>query len=127
MHNLTKYCLALIVSGLFTPNLFAGQAVIENVKAECDYRRICKFSVTVSHADEGWSHYANGWQIFTPTGEQLGVRVLAHPHVKEQPFTRSIRNIKIPPSIDSVYLKAQDSVHGESDRKYVIKLKFEKY
>jgi len=110
MHNLTKYCLALIVSGLFTPNLFAGQAVI-----------------AVSHADEGWSHYANGWQIFTPTGEQLGVRVLAHPHVKEQPFTRSIRNIKIPPSIDSVYLKAQDSVHGESDRKYVIKLKFEKY
>lgn len=127
MHHVIRYSLILIASSILSTPCFAGQAVIEKVKAECNYKRICKFSVTVSHADEGWEHYANGWQIFTPDGQQLGVRILAHPHVNEQPFTRSIRNIKIPPSVDSVYFKAQDSVHGESDKKYVIKLKFEKY
>ncbi len=116
----------LVIGSLLSVQLFAGQAVIENVEAECSAKRICKFNVTVSHADEGWEHYANGWQIFTPQGERLGVRVLAHPHVNEQPFTRSIRNIKIPASVDRVIFKAQDSVHGESDRKYVLKLKFDK-
>ncbi len=126
MQFLTKSLVFFTTGALLSTQLLAGQAIIENVEAECSAKRVCKFSVTVSHADEGWEHYANGWQIFTPQGERLGVRILAHPHVNEQPFTRSIRNIKIPPSVDRVIFKAQDSVHGESDRKYVLKLKFDK-
>ena len=116
-----------IITLFFSSSLFAGRALIEKVTAECNHKRICKFNVTISHADEGWEHYANGWQIFTPAGELLGHRVLGHPHVNEQPFTRSIRNIKIPANVDTVVLKAQDSVHGESERKYVIKLSFTPY
>jgi len=124
---MNKILISLIITILFSANLFAGQALIENVIAECNQKRVCKFDVTVRHADEGWSHFANGYQIFTPSGELLGHRVLAHPHVNEQPFTRSIRNIKIPVSVDTVELRANDSVHGESKRKYVIKLKFSEY
>ncbi len=112
---------------LFLSTALAGQAQIENVTAECDYKRICKFSVTIRHADEGWSHFANGWKIFSPAGELLAHRALAHPHVNEQPFTRSIRNIKIPSGIDTVVVRANDSVHGESQRKYVMKLIFTPY
>lgn len=120
--------LGLLSSCLFFQSaLFAGQALIEAVEAQCNHQRLCKFSVTISHKDEGWEHFANGWKIFSPTGELLGHRALAHPHVNEQPFTRSIRNIKIPATIDTVILKANDSVHGESDRKYVMKLKFTDY
>ena len=108
----------------FSSNLLAGQALIENVTAECNPQRLCKFEVTVSHADEGWTHYANGWQIFTPKGELLAHHVLGHPHVNEQPFTRTMRNVKIPHDIDTIVFKANDSVHGVSDRKYVIKLSF---
>jgi len=122
-----KTTFLLMMTCTLSAPLLAGQAVIENVKAECNHKRLCKFDVTISHADEGWTHFANGWQIFTPKGELLGHRALAHPHVKEQPFTRSIRNIKIPPSIDTVILKANDSVHGESERKYVLKLQFSEY
>jgi len=124
MNSPTKILL-LISNLLFTSTLHSGQARIEKVESECDSQRICKFSVTISHADEGWSHFANGWKIFTPAGELIGHRALAHPHVNEQPFTRSVRGIKIPPSVDTVVLRANDSVHGESDRKYVMKLKFE--
>ena len=64
------------------------------------------------HADEGWDHYADLWQIETPDGEILGERVLAHPHVNEQPFTRSLSGVRIPDSLDRVTVRAHDSVHG---------------
>ena len=47
------------------------------------------FSVTVRHADEGWEHYANRWEVLSLDGKVLATRELAHPHVNEQPFTRS--------------------------------------
>lgn len=124
-----KKTLAILVciSSLASSILLAGEAIIEKVVADCNKKRVCKFDVTVKHQDEGWNHFANGWQIFTPKGELLGHRALAHPHVNEQPFTRSIRNIKIPPAVDSVVFIANDSVHGTSDRRYVIKLKFTDY
>lgn len=70
------------------------------------------FSVTVRHADEGWDHYADGYEIVAPDGIVLGERVLAHPHVEEQPFTRSLSSVEIPASIDTVTVRARDSVHG---------------
>ena len=47
--------------------------------------------VTLAHPDTGWDHYADGWEVVTGDGTSLGLRVLAHPHVDEQPFTRSLR------------------------------------
>ncbi|RDH81403.1 MAG: hypothetical protein DIZ80_15055 [endosymbiont of Galathealinum brachiosum] len=126
--NITTKIISLFLSILlYSSNIFSGQAIIEKVEAECNYKRLCKFNVTIRHADEGWTHFANGWQIFTPNGDLIGHRALAHPHVNEQPFTRSIRNIKIPANVDTAILIANDSVHGKSDRKYVIKLTFTDY
>ncbi len=127
MINITKSSLLLTSLLLFHTSLFAGQANIEKVEAECNYKRICKFSVTIRHADEGWSHFANGWTVSSPAGELLAHRALAHPHVNEQPFTRSIQGIKIPPNVDTVFIRANDSVHGEGQRKYVMKLSFTPY
>ena len=39
----------------------------------------------------GWEHYANKWDVVGPDDTILGTRVLLHPHVNEQPFTRSFR------------------------------------
>ena len=125
-HFLLKSLLVICILSFHNP-LFSGQAQIESVKAECNHKRICKFDVTILHADEGWSHFANGWKILTTSGELLGHRALAHPHVNEQPFTRSLRDVKIPASVDTVVIVANDSVHGESKRKYVIKLTFTPY
>jgi len=71
-----------------------------------------QFKVTVSHADEGWNHYVNKWEIIAPDGSILGTRTLQHPHVHEQPFTRSLSNVKIPAGIKAVAVRANDSVHG---------------
>jgi len=69
-----------------------------------------RFSVTVEHADEGWDHYADAWEVVGEDGTVYGKRVLAHPHVDEQPFTRS-GNATIPADIKSVIVRAHDSVH----------------
>jgi hypothetical protein len=49
-----------------------------------------RVEVTVQHADSGWDHYADAWEVVAPDGAVLGTRTLLHPHVDEQPFTRSL-------------------------------------
>ena len=71
-----------------------------------------RFSVTVSHGDTGWDHYADGWRVESPDGTELGYRKLLHPHVNEQPFTRSLSGVVVPDGMKEVIIRAHDSVHG---------------
>lgn len=80
------------------------------------------FSVTLKHGDTGWDHYADLWQVFTPDGQLLGERVLLHPHVEEQPFTRSLSGVEIPDEVDEVVIRARDSVHGVAEQEYRLTL-----
>ncbi len=100
----------------------AGEADVLEVKASCNKKRICSFSVTLKHADEGWEHYADQWEVLTPDGSVLGTRVLAHPHVREQPFTRSLGNVSVPEDIEKVVVRARDSVHGYGGTEKTISL-----
>jgi len=70
-----------------------------------------RVEATVRHADEGWEHYADAFEVLDEDGRSLGTRVLHHPHVDEQPFTRSHR-LTIPPGVARVRVRAHDSVHG---------------
>ncbi len=87
------------------------------------------FSVTVAHPDEGWEHYADGWDVVLPDGTTVKpqpnapfTRVLAHPHVDEQPFTRSASRIHIPADVQRVRVRAHDSRHGWGGREVVVDL-----
>jgi hypothetical protein len=53
-------------------------------------------SVTLRHGDTGWDDYADGWRLLAEDGSVIATRVLAHPHVNEQPFTRSLSGIDLP-------------------------------
>jgi len=70
------------------------------------------FDVTVEHADTGWEHYADAWRVVGPDGTVYGTRTLLHPHVGEQPFTRSLSGVAIPEGVASVTVEAHDLVHG---------------
>lgn len=99
-----------ILCALAAPVL-AGKPVIENVVVEPDTKG-WTFHVTVSHADTGWEHYADGWGVYAGDGQELGYRVLVHPHVNEQPFTRSLSNVVVPEGLRSVVVVPRDSKHG---------------
>ncbi|WP_336623131.1 hypothetical protein [Stappia sp. MMSF_3263] len=100
----------------------AGEADVLAAKAEQASDGTWRFEVTVAHEDEGWDHYADLWQVLAPDGTVLGERVLAHPHVEEQPFTRTLSGVTIPDAIQSVEIRARDSVHGFGGRSVIVAL-----
>jgi len=72
---------------------------------------------TLRHDDTGWKHYADAWRIVAEKHGEIAKRVLFHPHVNEQPFTRSLENVKIPDDVHIVYVEAHDTESGwSSDR-----------
>lgn len=101
---------------------YANKADILKVKAICSTTNICTFFVTVKHKDTGWKHFANKYEILTLDKKIIATRVLHHPHVEEQPFTRSISNVKIPKNTNSVIIRAHDLVHGYGGKESLIKI-----
>ncbi|APE45223.1 hypothetical protein BOO69_00860 [Sulfitobacter alexandrii] len=81
------------------------------------------FDVTIRHDDTGWDDYADAWRILDGEGKELGMRNLAHPHVNEQPFTRSLSGVKIPEGVTEIGIQARDNVNGWSPEIKRIKLR----
>ena len=50
--------------------------------------------------------------MLTPASEIIATRTLHHPHVDEQPFTRSLSGVKIPEDVEQILVRGHDSVHG---------------
>jgi len=71
-----------------------------------------RISATVLSPDTGWDEYADAWEARAPDGSVLGTRVLAHPHVDEQPFTRSLSDVTVPEGVTTLSIAARDSVEG---------------
>lgn len=100
----------------------AGEADVIEVDVTAQGQGRYTFSVTVRHADEGWDHYANAWEVVAPDGTVLGKRVLYHPHVGEQPFTRSLSGVAVPKALREVIVRANDSVHGLGGKEVRVKM-----
>ena len=96
---------------------FADDPVVENVTVDGD-----RFRVTLSHADTGWDDYADGWEVLDAAGNSLGIRELLHPHVNEQPFTRSLAGVQIPDGATVVFVRARSNVDGWSDDLFEVRL-----
>jgi hypothetical protein len=103
---------------LLSLNAGAGQVdiiAVESVQTSTD---VYRFDVTLRHADTGWDHYADGWEVLTIEGKPLAERILYHPHVDEQPFTRSLSGVRIPPGETKVIIRARDKVHGYTQGRF---------
>ena len=110
--RLTIYiCLMILLSA---GTVVSGPADVESVEISKVDAGTYRFRVTVRHADQGWDHYADRWEVMTPDGKVLATRILHHPHVDEQPFTRELAGVSIPSAITEVDVRAHDSVHGFS-------------
>ncbi len=99
-----------------------GKADVVDVKIKRMGNDIYQFVVTVLHRDEGWDHYADKWDVVAPDGTVLGTRTLLHPHVEEQPFTRSLDGVKIPGTVQNVIIHAHDSTHDYGGKEVTIDL-----
>ncbi|MBU2942450.1 hypothetical protein Q4525_15670 [Shimia thalassica] len=104
----------LIFVLLMASPALAEAPVVENVQVQA-VSGVWRFNVTLAHPDTGWDHYADGWRVETEDGSVLGTRELLHPHVDEQPFTRSLSGVSIPTGISTVFVRAKCSVDGWAD------------
>lgn len=120
---MSKYIVGLLITILlsYSSTAVAGQARIIDVSVTNNNGSF-RFDVTLEHADSGWDHYADGWEVVSPAGDVLGKRVLAHPHVNEQPFTRSLSGVQIPQDVKTVSIRAHDSVHGYNKEMFEVDL-----
>jgi hypothetical protein len=101
---------------------YAGDVQILAADFQNNGRNYWSVNVTLKHDDSGWDHYADNWRIVDHKGNILGDRILMHPHVGEQPFTRGLGNVTIPEGIKTVFIEAHDKVHGWTQNKLQVNL-----
>ena len=115
-------CALLLIVLLLPGTTWSGEADVLDASAKMTGNDRYTFTVTVRHADTGWKHYADKWDVVAPDGKILATRVLYHPHVEEQPFTRSLAGVNIPAEIKAVTIRAHDSVHQYGGQTRVVPL-----
>lgn len=114
--------LAVILTAVMAMPAAAGDVEIVGAKAKSTGGGTYSFTVTLKHGDEGWEHYADGWDVLGPGDAVLGKRVLHHPHVDEQPFTRGLPGVAVPAGVKTVRIRAHDKVHGNADKTFEVTL-----
>lgn len=112
---------ALLVAMMQPAIADAGQADVLRVEIRPGTETgLFDIDVTLRHADSGWDHYANRWEVLGPKGEILATRKLFHPHVNEQPFTRSLSAVRIPAAYTWVRVRGHDLQHGFGGREVTL-------
>jgi len=130
--------LLLLILSMFASSVFASKFDIDTYSTSLEFAQVTHviatqksggswcFDTSVRHNDQGWEHYADGWEVIDLEGNQLGYRRLGHPHDNEQPFTRSQCNIKIPSGISKVIVRAKCNKHGFEGKPIVVALNISK-
>lgn len=107
---------------LLSTSVFASDVEIVNVVLTKD-AGMWRADVTLNHADTGWKHYADAWRLVDEKGNEILKRTLYHPHVNEQPFTRSLSRIQIPKNTKTIFVEAHDLNRGWSPNKVKVDLR----
>jgi hypothetical protein len=97
-----------------SPTSEASQQQFPDVLAAALQRSGDRWTVaaTISSPYDTPERYADAFRVLAPDGTVLGVRELLHDHAGEQPFTRSLDGVDIPPGVDEVTVEGRDLVHG---------------
>lgn len=74
------------------------------------------FDVTVSSPYDTPQRYADAFRVVDAAGTVYGERKLLHDHAGEQPFTRDLYGVRIPPGVRKVIVQARDQRFGYGGR-----------
>lgn len=110
--------MALFISA----TVFANDVEIVKVKLT-SHAGTWQADVTLKHDDAGWKHYADAWRLVDVNGNEIGKRTLYHPHVNEQPFTRSLSSFYIPKDKKIIFVEAHDLKHGWSPNRVKVDMR----
>lgn len=122
MKQFRPMIMAAALATAFTVPSLAGESAVRAVSVRAEGTDTYAFSVTLRHADTGWDHYADRWEVLTLDADILATRTLFHPHVNEQPFTRSLGGVKVPAGTAKVRIRSHDKVHEYGGPELVVDL-----
>lgn len=114
--------LAMAIAAAFATCARAGEADVIDAKVRRNSSGTLDFDVTVKSVDKGARYYADAIEVLAPDGKRLGRRELWHSHEDEQPFTRDVYGVRIPPGVEVVHIRAHHSVKGYDGRTLTLKL-----
>ncbi|MDX1374929.1 MAG: hypothetical protein R3357_05150 [Burkholderiales bacterium] len=117
-----RWAAIFLALGLLAGVAAAGEADVVAVKPARESANRWRFDVTVRSNDKGWDYYADAFEVLTPDGRLLGRRILYHPHEAEQPFTRELTGVKIPPEVKSVVVRARHKPRGYDGETMTVRL-----
>lgn len=80
------------------------------------------FDVTLSSPYDSRERYADGFRVTGPDGRVFGERTLWHDHAGEQPFTRDLHGVRIPPEVRRVTVQGRDKLGGWGGRSVQVDL-----
>jgi len=80
------------------------------------------FDVTISSPYDTAERYADAFRVLGPDGTVYGERILLHEHASEQPFTRDLYGVTIPPGITFVIVQGRDKRHGYGGKTITVTL-----
>lgn len=80
------------------------------------------FDVTVSSPYDTPERYADAFRVTDRDGTVYGERTLWHDHAGEQPFTRDLYGVSIPPAIRVVVIQVRDKRYGYGGRSIEVSL-----
>lgn len=80
------------------------------------------FDVTVSSPYDTAARYADAFRVAGKDGVVFGERILFHDHASEQPFTRDLYGVKIPPPVKVVVIQARDKHFGYGGKTLELRL-----
>ncbi len=91
----------------------AGQRFPDIVGVEADRNGSAySFAVTVSSPYDTPDRYADAFRVRGEDGAVFGVRELTHDHAAEQPFTRTLSGVTVPPGVTRVVVEGRDQANG---------------
>ncbi len=114
--------LLLLISCLIAGPAWAHPPEIKDVRIK-KTGMVWRVDVTLEHGDTGWDHYADGWEVLDARGNRLAHRELLHPHVNEQPFTRSLGGVSVPEGINEIFIEASTNTSGWGAARFPMTLK----
>lgn len=123
--NRRRFChLVCRLAAVIFAQAFAGRLALPAGVAEQKYPDVVSvkvqargadsfdFDVTVSSPYDSPQRYADAFRAMARDGTVFGERILIHDHAGEQPFTRDLHGVRIPPGVRVVVIQARDQKFG---------------
>ncbi len=80
------------------------------------------FDATISSPYDSPRRYADAFRVMGRDGRVFGERRLWHDHASEQPFTRDLYGVSIPPGVGVVVVQARDQKYGYGGKTFELAL-----